>query len=163
MHFGTVSSDFRTVYDVVKRAQTHALDAIRPGVTFAAVDAVARDVIRDAGHGEHFGHALGHGVGREVHESPVVREGNEARLKSGMVFTIEPGIYIPGWGGVRIEDMVLVTDAGVRVLSDFEKDLDFVREMLSEQLVTETAVAAVACELDPEQSTRVLENLRRCH
>ena len=124
VHFGTVPADFRAVYDIVKASEERAMAISRPGATFAEVDAAARDFIRENGHGDHFGHALGHGVGLEVHESPVVREGNEERLQPGMVFTVEPGIYIPGWGGVRIEDMVLVTDDGVRVLSNFEKDLD---------------------------------------
>ena len=124
LHFGSVSAEFRKVYEVVAEAQTRAMDVVRPGATFAEVDAAAREHIRRAGYGERFGHALGHGVGREVHESPVVGEGNEDRLAPGMVFTVEPGIYIPTWGGVRIEDMVLVTDNGVRVLSDFEKNLD---------------------------------------
>ena len=124
VHFGSVSREFREVYDVVREAQERALRAVRPGVTFGEVDAAARDFIRERGHGEAFGHALGHGVGLEVHESPVVKEGNEERLQPGMVFTVEPGVYLPGWGGVRIEDMVLVTVDGVRVLSDFDKDLD---------------------------------------
>lgn len=124
VHFGTVSREFRAVYDIVRSAQERALAVIRPGVTFSEVDGAARGFIAERGHGESFGHALGHGVGLEVHESPVVREGNTERLQPGMVFTVEPGIYIPGWGGVRIEDMVLVTDDGVRVLSDFERDLD---------------------------------------
>ncbi|KPL04374.1 MAG: hypothetical protein AMK75_01190 [Planctomycetes bacterium SM23_65] len=124
LHFGTVTSEFQKIYDVVRQAQEAALAVIRPDVTFSEVDGSARRYIRDRGYGEQFGHSLGHGVGLEVHESPVVKEGNEERLQPGMVFTIEPGIYIPGWGGVRIEDMVLVTDRGVRILSACEKDLE---------------------------------------
>ncbi|HUW58687.1 MAG TPA: Xaa-Pro peptidase family protein [Planctomycetota bacterium] len=124
LHVGTVSGEFEKVYHIVRQAQNEALAVIRPGVKLCEVDGAARAVIRDRGYGERFGHSLGHGVGLEVHESPVVRERNEEPVQPGMVFTIEPGIYIPGWGGVRIEDMVLVTDDGVRVLSDCEKDLD---------------------------------------
>ena len=124
LHFGTVHAKFTEVYELVGRAQKAAIAHIRPGVTLSEIDAAARDVIRDAGHGEQFGHALGHGVGLEVHEAPTVKEGNEEPVRPGMVFTVEPGIYIPRWGGVRIEDMVLVTEDGVRVLSSLEKDLD---------------------------------------
>ena len=122
--FGTIPSEYEKIYGIVKQAQEHALAVIRPGVTFSEVDSAARGFIRDHGYGEEFGHSLGHGVGLEVHERPTVREGNEDRLQPGMVFTVEPGIYIPGWGGVRIEDMVLVVQDGVRVLSGFEKELD---------------------------------------
>ncbi len=124
LHFGSVSGEFEKIYDVVRRAQEAALAVIRPGVKFSEVDGAARGTIREKGYGEQFGHSLGHGVGLEVHESPAVKEGNEERLQPGMVFTVEPGIYIPGWGGVRIEDMVLVTDRGVRILSACEKDLE---------------------------------------
>jgi len=121
---GSVNSKFERIYETVRHAQERALAVIRPGVRFSEVDEAARGYIRERGYGERFGHALGHGVGLEVHESPLVREKNEERLVPGMVFTVEPGIYIPGWGGVRIEDMVLVTARGVQVLSTCDKDLD---------------------------------------
>ena len=123
VHFGTVGGRFEEVYDIVRQAQERGLAAVRPGVTFSEVDAAAREFIRDKGYGEQFGHSLGHGVGLEVHERPTVKKDNKETLRPGMVFTVEPGIYIPGWGGVRIEDMVLVTDRGVRVLSTCDKDL----------------------------------------
>ena len=123
LHLGKVSRRFERIYGIVKDAQAHALAAIRPGVKLGELDAVARDYISSKAFGARFGHSLGHGVGLEVHELPSVRKGNKERLSPGMVCTIEPGIYIPGWGGSRIEDMVLVTDTGVRVLSSCEKDL----------------------------------------
>jgi Xaa-Pro aminopeptidase/Xaa-Pro dipeptidase len=123
LHFGRVSAKFERIDRIVKDAQSQALAVVRPGIQFGEVDAAARDHISSKGFGARFGHSLGHGVGLEVHELPQVRKRNEERLQPGMVFTIEPGIYIPGWGGVRIEDMVLVTQTGVRVLSSCESDL----------------------------------------
>lgn len=123
LHFGSVTPEFEKVYGIVRQAQEAALSVIGPELTFSQVDGAARTVIRDAGYGEQFGHSLGHGVGLEVHESPVVKEGNEERLQPGVVFTVEPGVYIPGWGGVRIEDVVLVSRDGGRMLSSCEKDL----------------------------------------
>lgn len=104
------------IYSIVENAQAAAIGAIRPGMPCAEVDAVARDLIAEAGYGEFFGHGLGHGVGLEVHESPVISRLGKGNVKPGMVFTVEPGIYIPGVGGVRIEDMVVVTDDGCRKL-----------------------------------------------
>jgi Xaa-Pro aminopeptidase len=104
------------IYDIVENAQAAAIGAIRPGMPCAEVDAVARDLIAEAGYGELFGHGLGHGVGLEVHESPVISRLGKGKVKPGMVFTVEPGIYIPGVGGVRIEDMIVVTDDGCRRL-----------------------------------------------
>ena len=100
-----------------------ALDAVRPGPEGREIDAVARDMIAAAGHGEHFGHGLGHGVGIEVHEAPrLARTGKDA-LVAGNVVTVEPGIYLPGAGGVRIEDLVVVTERGRDVLTSTTKDL----------------------------------------
>lgn len=107
----------REVYAVVRAAQEKALEAMRPGKTCAEIDAVAREEIARAGYGEHFGHRLGHSVGLAVHEEPSLGRGEETMLAPGMVFTVEPGIYLSGWGGVRIEDLVLVTPEGVEVLS----------------------------------------------
>lgn len=112
------------VYGVVLRAQLQAIDAIRPGVRACDVDQVARKVIADAGFGKHFGHSLGHGVGLDIHEAPRLGARNQLPLQPGMVVTVEPGIYLPGWGGVRIEDDVLVTSDGHEVLSSVPKDLD---------------------------------------
>ena len=123
---GELPDDLAEAYDVVRRAQAEALSAVRPGREGRELDAVARDIIEAAGHGEHFGHGLGHGVGLEVHEGPRLARTAEGRLVAGNVVTIEPGIYLPGRGGVRIEDLVVVTEDGQRVLSRTTKDLIFV-------------------------------------
>lgn len=112
----------REVYELVRLAQQEGIRAIRPGRTAREVDAAARRVIEEGGLGEYFGHGLGHGVGREVHEQPVVGPSSEEILQPGMVMTVEPGIYIPEWGGVRIEDMVLVTENGCEVLTSFTRE-----------------------------------------
>lgn len=114
---------FWEVYNLVLAAQEAALDGLRAGITGKEADALARDVITAAGHSEHFGHGLGHGVGLEIHEEPrlsVLRE--QEKLASGMVVTVEPGVYIPGWGGVRIEDLALVTENGIHLLSHAAKN-----------------------------------------
>jgi Xaa-Pro aminopeptidase len=116
----------REVYDLVLRAQEAALAAVRPGPTGREIDAVARDIIHAAGHGEHFGHGLGHGVGLEVHEGPRLSKQGEDALAPGMVVTVEPGVYVPGAVGVRIEDLVVVTDDGAEVLSSLPKALTVV-------------------------------------
>jgi len=113
---------FWEIYNTVLRAQQAAEAAIRPGLTGKEVDAVARDLICEAGFGEFFGHGLGHGVGLAVHEMPRLSRTAAAPLSAGNVFTVEPGIYLPGWGGVRIEDVVLVTENGVEVLTKAPKD-----------------------------------------
>ncbi len=113
----------RRIYEVVLDAQLRALAAIRPGASSREVDAVGRSVIAAAGFGEAFGHALGHGIGLDVHEGPPLGPRNETTLEPGMVLTVEPGIYVPGWGGVRIEDDVVVTDDGCRILTHAPKDL----------------------------------------
>jgi len=119
-----ITGRFREVYGTVLEAQEAALAAVRPGVTAESVDAAARRVIARAGYGKQFGHGLGHGVGLEVHELPRIRKRDGTILQPGMVFTIEPGIYLPGRIGVRIEDMVLVTRRGCEVLSSLPKRLE---------------------------------------
>jgi len=114
------------VYETVRAAQQAALDAIEAGVKGEAVDAVARDLIAAAGHGERFGHALGHGVGLEVHEGPRLSQRSDDVLAPGEVVTVEPGIYLPGKLGVRIEDLVVVTESGFRNLSSLPKELQVV-------------------------------------
>lgn len=113
---------FWEVYNTVLRGQVAAQTALRPGMTGQAGDAVARELIAAAGYGDCFGHGLGHGVGLAVHEEPRLSRTNTAALPAGAVVTVEPGIYLPGWGGVRIEDMVLLTDNGVEVLTAAPKD-----------------------------------------
>lgn len=113
---------FWLIYNTVLRAQLAAEAAMRPGMIGSEVDQVARDVIVEAGFGENFGHGLGHGVGLVVHEQPSLGRVSTAVLRAGMVATVEPGIYLPGWGGVRIEDIVLITADGAEVLSGAPKD-----------------------------------------
>jgi Xaa-Pro aminopeptidase len=120
---GELPDDLAEAYELVHRAQAEALAAVRPGPEGREIDAVARDIIEAAGHGEHFGHGLGHGVGLEVHEAPRLARTGDARLVAGNVVTVEPGVYLPGRGGVRIEDLVVVTEDGHRVLSSASKDL----------------------------------------
>jgi Xaa-Pro aminopeptidase len=120
---GELDDDLHEIYDLVLRAQETALDAVRPGPTGREVDAVARDIIAAAGHGEHFGHGLGHGVGLEVHEAPRLARSGQDALEPGNVVTVEPGVYVPGRGGVRIEDLVVVTENGRDVLSASVKAL----------------------------------------
>ena len=120
---GAVDEHGRDVYHLVLAAQQKGLEAVAVGATGQAVDAVARNIIEDAGHGEHFGHGLGHGVGLDVHEAPRLGQRSEAVLEAGNVVTVEPGVYLPGELGVRIEDLVLVTDQGPEVLNTLPKDL----------------------------------------
>ena len=115
---GEPDETLRRVYDTVLGAQLTAIATVQPGMTGVDADGLARKVIEDAGYGDSFGHSLGHGVGLAVHEYPRVGPGAQGVLKEGMVFTIEPGIYIPGWGGVRIEDVVVLEKTGARTLSN---------------------------------------------
>ena len=114
------------VYALVLHAQEAALGAVRPGPKGREVDAVARSIIDAAGHAEHFGHGLGHGVGLDVHEGPRLSKQGETALAAGMVVTVEPGVYVPGAVGVRIEDLVIVTDEGAEVVSSLPKELQSV-------------------------------------
>jgi Xaa-Pro aminopeptidase len=114
------------IYRTCLDAQLAALAAARPGIRAGDLDAVAREVIASAGHGDHFGHGLGHGVGLEIHEAPGVRPGIERMLEEGMAITIEPGIYIEGLAGVRIEDLVVLTGDGRDIISATPKDLTVV-------------------------------------
>ena len=114
------------IYALVLAAQEASLAAVRAGAGGREVDAVARDIITAAGHGEHFGHGLGHGVGAEVHEGPRLSQRSEATLEAGQVVTVEPGVYVPGAVGVRIEDLVVVTENGGEVLTGLPKHLQIV-------------------------------------
>jgi Xaa-Pro aminopeptidase len=120
---GPVGEREREIYELVLSAQQVSLAAVAPGAECVAVDAVAREIIDAAGHGEHFGHGLGHGVGLEVHEGPRIAKGAEGELVAGNVVTVEPGVYLPGELGVRIEDLAIVDEAGTRVLTGFTKAL----------------------------------------
>lgn len=124
---GKVTPKFEKVYGVVLEAQRRGIAAVRPGVPAQEVDAAARSVIEAAGLGRAFSHGLGHGVGLDIHEAPRLRHGADGVLRAGMVLTIEPGVYLPGWGGVRIEDDVLVTPDGAEVLTRLPRDLDDLR------------------------------------
>ena len=118
---GEPSDKLREIYNIVLRAQLEAEDRVRPGMTGEEVDAISRDIITEAGYGDEFGHSLGHGIGLAVHEYPRVSPKAEGKIEEGMVFTIEPGIYISGWGGVRIEDIVVLENGRARVLSTASK------------------------------------------
>lgn len=115
---GRISRKFEEIYNIVLTAQKLAISGIRPGRQICEIDKLARDYIKKQGYGRYFGHALGHGIGLVVHELPRINSRNKERLQEGMVFSIEPGIYIPGWGGVRIEDLVLVTKNSCEVLTN---------------------------------------------
>ena len=120
---GAVEPELRRVYDVVLEANRAGREACRPGVAAQEVDRAARGVIRAAGYGDAFTHRTGHGIGLEVHEPPYIVEGNALPLEPGMTFTVEPGIYLPGRGGVRIEDDVAITADGAEVLTSFPREL----------------------------------------
>jgi len=119
---GTISPKLEKLHGVVLNAQQQAIDAIRPGIAGSDVDAIGRDVIAKAGWGKNFGHGLGHGIGLEIHEGPRLSRISKDILKPGMVVTVEPGIYLPGVGGIRIEDDVLVTRNGHEVLTSLPRE-----------------------------------------
>jgi Xaa-Pro aminopeptidase len=112
------SSKFKEIYKVVRKAQLAALEYVRPGEDSTTPDSVARNIIKEAGFGDYFGHSLGHGVGLATHEAPRLSPRNPVKLQEGMVVTVEPGIYIPGKGGVRLEEMVVIEKDGARILTE---------------------------------------------
>lgn len=122
---GSPIPEFKEIYAVVRRAQLAALENIYPGVESSHPDAVARQVIGDAGYGKYFGHSLGHGVGLAAHERPRLGPQKPVKLKTGMIVTVEPGIYIPGKGGVRLEEMVVIEESGPRILTRNDHFYDF--------------------------------------
>jgi len=117
----TPDDTFKKIYDIVLGAQLTAIATIKEGMSGEEADSLARTVIEEAGYGEAFGHALGHGIGLAIHEQPHLRSNSTELLTSGTVFTIEPGIYLAGWGGVRIEDLVLMENGKIRVVSKARK------------------------------------------
>lgn len=119
---GSATDEQSNLYQAVLEAQRRGLEAVRPGAATREVDAVARDFLAERGWGEAFGHGLGHGVGLEIHESPRLHSSSDEVLKAGMVVTVEPGVYLPGSGGVRIEDLIVVREEGAEVLSRSPKD-----------------------------------------
>lgn len=121
--FGTLNDQQTDIYNVCLEAQLAAMDAAKPGITAEKLDAIARKIITDAGYGQYFIHRLGHGIGTSTHEFPSIMEGNQMELKPGMCFSIEPGIYVPGVAGVRIEDCVYLTDNGCEAFTHTTKEL----------------------------------------
>ena len=124
LFLGSIPRLIEGVYGIVAAAQQEAYESLRPGRSLGDVDAAARALITEAGHGEAFGHGLGHGVGLEVHERPTLKKGAEEAAQPGMVHTLEPAIYLPGVGGVRIEDMVLVAEGGAERLTSLPRDVE---------------------------------------
>jgi len=124
--FDAVESQLEKIYTVVLQAQQRAIDVIRPGVKARDVDRAARGYLEEMGFGPNFSHGLGHGLGMQIHEGPNVRSSSDDVLEVGMVFTVEPGVYVPDWGGVRIEDDVLVTPEGCEVLTSVPKNWESV-------------------------------------
>ena len=121
---GMANSWHKEIYTIVEEAQWRGLKNAKPGITGAELDAVVRDYITSRGYGENYVHGLGHGIGLEIHEMPNInKRGQNVVLQPGMTFTVEPGIYIPGKGGVRIEDTVVLTDEGAKVLTGVKKQL----------------------------------------
>jgi len=123
LHVGKATAKFRSVYKAVLEAEMAAIDAVRAGVTAASVDAAARKVLRGHGLEKQFIHSTGHGLGLEIHEPPRLGRRDKTRLEAGMAITVEPGVYVEGWGGIRIEDTILVTYAGCEVLTPTPKEL----------------------------------------
>jgi Xaa-Pro aminopeptidase len=123
VHVGRASREARGFYEAVQEAQRAGIEAVRPGIAVSEVDRAARSVLRRAGMGRYFTHSTGHGVGLEIHEAPRIAAGQTEILQPGMIITIEPGAYVPGKWGVRVEDMVLVTESGREVLTPTSKDL----------------------------------------
>lgn len=120
---GNPDQKLQEIHEVVRIAHDMAIDAAKPGISCNELDSVAREYIKRRGYGDYFGHGLGHGVGLDIHESPTISPRSKATVKQGMVFTIEPGIYIPGLGGVRIEDSIEITADGCRLLTKVPKQL----------------------------------------
>ncbi|HEX6023363.1 MAG TPA: M24 family metallopeptidase, partial [Solirubrobacter sp.] len=126
VHVGEPTAEERKVHEIVRRAQQAGYEAVRPGVACQEIDRAARKVIADAGYGEYFIHRVGHGIGLTTHEPPYMVEGEEHLIEPGMCFSIEPGIYLPGKFGVRIEDIVVATEDGGRRLNNTNREMRIV-------------------------------------
>jgi Xaa-Pro aminopeptidase len=122
VYVGAVTAEARRVYDAVLAAQQAAIDVVRPGIEVGTVDGAARKLLQKNGLARYFTHSTGHGVGLEIHEAPRLAQGQQEILRPGMVITIEPGVYLPGKWGVRIEDMVVVTEQDCEVLAPTQKE-----------------------------------------
>lgn len=120
---GEATDEHKKIYGIVKEAQQKAIEFIKPGISINYIDEIARNLIRNYGYGDYFGHGLGHGIGIAVHEDPMINWENKDAIQEGMVFTIEPGIYIPDWGGVRIEDIVFITPNGAERITYLQNEL----------------------------------------
>jgi Xaa-Pro aminopeptidase len=123
VHLGEPDAEVLHVHDAVKKANENAMSSVKPGVTAESIDAIARNYLEETGYGEAFVHRTGHGIGLDVHEAPWIMAGNQTILKTGMTFSIEPGVYLTGKFGVRVEDIVVVTDTGVRNFTGFDNSL----------------------------------------
>lgn len=122
---GKVSSKIKKTYDLVSRAYQEAINNVRPGISAGSIDKAARKIIDEAGYGEYFIHRTGHGIGIDIHEAPYIHEKNSTKLEAGMTFSIEPGIYIPNRFGVRLENVVVVTDSGCKPFTKFPTEMIF--------------------------------------
>ncbi|WP_017756104.1 M24 family metallopeptidase [Calidifontibacillus oryziterrae] len=125
--FDHINEEQKTIYETVLKAQKSAIRACKPGIEIGSIDKTARDIIAEAGYGDYFTHRIGHGLGIGIHEFPSMNATNTDTLQPGMVFTIEPGIYVPTTGGVRIEDDLLITESGVESLTKFPKELMIIK------------------------------------
>ena len=121
---GTADKTYTHIHRIVRKAQLAGIAAVKPGSQMNEVDRAARKIIADSGYGKYFGHALGHGVGLAVHEAPSLSFRSRRKLKPGMIVTVEPGIYVPGWGGIRLENMMVVREDGCEVLNNDSTYLD---------------------------------------
>ena len=125
--FGSINEKQTEIYETVLKAQLAAVGSSKPGVEIGMIDTIARDIITNAGYGEYFTHRIGHGLGIEVHEFPSMNATNTMQLQQGMSYTVEPGIYVPSVGGVRIEDDLLITENGVEILTKYPKELQIIK------------------------------------
>jgi len=123
VHLGAADAKYKQAYRAVLESQLAGIAAVRPGVTAASVDSATRRTLRKHGLEREFVHSTGHGLGLEIHEGPRLGKSDTSKLEPGMTITIEPGVYIEGWGGIRIEDTVLVTESGCEILTPTPKDL----------------------------------------